>query len=512
MRSKKTPPTYVVIAILCLTLLPGPAEAQEVLVLGEQDEWTRMASLDGVGRVLGVRSSTDLVLRDAGPRIDETVDLYLSFDGPSLEGLRGNYHVRQAERVQTAHSQLARLGDGAAYFHPTSRGITLEALPSAMLAPGSSWGSFSISFWLKPSLVMDGEIVFRRRGTGDARLPSFRPGRDAEIRAEIVDGRLSWVLDGIFSSTARSLDVRLTGRSRLVPNTWTHHSLQFDAEVGLLEYLVDGVPEDLTHTSPTGREMPTIYYPSLGPLSDPFVEIAPSFVGLIDEFEIISADRGVYRPGYYSPDPGVALTEVFDLGMPLSRLVGVEVDARRPGNSELVVSYRISPRRFGPRTAGPEWIYLVDDELPADGEEAELRGRFVQFRFALYPDGSLTQTPRIASLRLNYEPNLAPVPPARVAATPYDGAVRIDWSRVPEADVRGYYLYFGTSSARYAGFAGMDSPIDVGDTTSITLHGLENGVLYYFAVSAYDEAPERADLVLSQEVHARPLGLYDAPP
>ncbi len=471
-----------------------------------------MASLDGVARVLGVRSSTDLILEDSRRNIDRTVDLYLSFDGPSPDDLHGNYALRQAERVQTAPAQLARLGDGAAYFHPISGGITLEALPGAMLAPGSSWGSFSISFWIKPSLVTDGEIVFRRRGTGDGRLPTFRPSRDSEIRAEIVAGRLAWILDGVFSSNDRPLDVRLTGRSRLVPGTWTHHSLQFDADVGLIEYLVDGVPEDLTHTTPTGRETPTILYPSLGPLSDPFVEIAPSFVGLLDEFEIISAERSVYRPGSYSAHPGVALSEVFDLGMPQSQLLRVDLDARRPGNSELVVSYRISSRRFDPRAESPEWRYLVDDDLPLDSEGDEVRGRYVQFRFQAYPDGSLTQTPRIASLRLSYEPNLAPVPPARVAATPYDEAVRIDWSPVPEADVRGYYLYFGTSSARYAGFAGMESPIDVGNSTSMTLHGLENGVLYYFAVSAYDMAPERADLVLSQEVHARPLGLYDAPP
>ena len=54
----------------------------------------------------------------------------------------------------------------------------------------------------------------------------------------------------------------------------------------------------------------------------------------------------------------------------------------------------------------------------------------------------------------------------------------------------------------------MNSPLDVGDHTSVRIDGLNNGTLYYFAVAAYNKpehtlAPEPGEF--SREVAARPL-------
>lgn len=51
----------------------------------------------------------------------------------------------------------------------------------------------------------------------------------------------------------------------------------------------------------------------------------------------------------------------------------------------------------------------------------------------------------------------------------------------PNIDVvAGYKVYFGTASRVYG------SPIDVGNQTNYTVIGLDYGVKYYFAVTAYD--------------------------
>ncbi|MGB7623311.1 MAG: fibronectin type III domain-containing protein [Terriglobia bacterium] len=59
------------------------------------------------------------------------------------------------------------------------------------------------------------------------------------------------------------------------------------------------------------------------------------------------------------------------------------------------------------------------------------------------------------------------------------GDATLTWD--PNIDVvAGYKLYFGTASRVYG------PPIDVGNQTSYTVVGLDYGVKYYFAVTAYD--------------------------
>ena len=70
----------------------------------------------------------------------------------------------------------------------------------------------------------------------------------------------------------------------------------------------------------------------------------------------------------------------------------------------------------------------------------------------------------------------------------------------------GYYVYYGNKSGEYLGSIALQgpSPIKVGNTTSLTLTGLKNGTIYYFAVSAYSRIDDRINGLLSQEVYARP--------
>jgi len=77
-------------------------------------------------------------------------------------------------------------------------------------------------------------------------------------------------------------------------------------------------------------------------------------------------------------------------------------------------------------------------------------------------------------------------------AYPKDGAVELHWSRVPEADLAGYLVYYGERPGEYfgAGADQGDSPIDAGDTTALTLTGIPNGRLLYFVVAAYDSGPD----------------------
>lgn len=69
------------------------------------------------------------------------------------------------------------------------------------------------------------------------------------------------------------------------------------------------------------------------------------------------------------------------------------------------------------------------------------------------------------------------------------------WDPNQEPDLAGYKLYYGTSSGSY------QQSVDVGNLTQYSLSGLQNGVTYYFAVTAYDT--EGYESGYSNEVSAR---------
>jgi hypothetical protein len=62
----------------------------------------------------------------------------------------------------------------------------------------------------------------------------------------------------------------------------------------------------------------------------------------------------------------------------------------------------------------------------------------------------------------------------------------------PLADLQGYRVYIGTSSAAYG------APIEVGNVTEHRVENLESGGTYYFAVTAYDASGNES--VFSNEV------------
>ena len=68
--------------------------------------------------------------------------------------------------------------------------------------------------------------------------------------------------------------------------------------------------------------------------------------------------------------------------------------------------------------------------------------------------------------------------------------VTLAWDANTESDLAGYKLHYktGSSGPPYNGTGALEgySPIDVGNVTEFTIHGLSDGVTYYFVATAYD--------------------------
>jgi hypothetical protein len=423
--------------------------------------------------------------------VERDTDLLLSFE-PQTDGDRaGNYAVqRSGERA----GQRARVGEGAAAFSATGGGMVLEPRPGTLLAPGSSPGDFSVEFWLLPVSANNGEVVLRWEGI----LGDVVSGRPQSIRVAIHNRRLVWTFENVFQTPeGQRFTATLSGRDLLVPRHWQHHLLRYRADIGLIEYLVDGRVQDVTHTTSSGGEEGDVFVPLIGSRSPRRVEIGSAFSGLMDELRITR--RFVTDPNLTpeTPDPGHVVFGPIDLGQAGSLLSSVSGSVHVPGRSDVRLYYRIADSDL---MGDGQWVHFERAEkiLPPAS------GRYVWLRAELYPGEPGDPSPQVRRLEIAYEPNDPPPPPRGVTATPGDGRVTLSWNPVRGDTVQGYRVYYGTRSGEYLGTAASQgsSPIDVGSDTGLTIRGLENGRLYYFAVAAYDESMR--SLLYSREVVARP--------
>lgn len=60
------------------------------------------------------------------------------------------------------------------------------------------------------------------------------------------------------------------------------------------------------------------------------------------------------------------------------------------------------------------------------------------------------------------------------------GIIKLAWDPNIETDLAGYKIYYGVASRTYT------TVINVGNVTTYSVHGLDQGVTYFFAATAYD--------------------------
>jgi hypothetical protein len=324
--------------------------------------------------------------------------------------------------------------------------------------------------------------------------------------------RIAWEFDGLFALPSAQggarIAVTLLGTRQLLPRVWHHHLLRFDSREGLLEYALDGVPEGIAHVTSNGKESGTIAVPRIGRESSGPLTLGAGFTGLIDELRI--SRRFVESPTLqrYLGRTGTATSRIIDLGFSGTRILRIEAVTSTPADSSVGFYYQVADGWTRQKLLlGPvDWVPFTP---PGDFKDG-LRGRYVQLMVELFPDGTRMHSPRLSSLRIVYEPNFPPIPPAGLVAAPGNGTVTLSWRKVNELGVKGYRIFYGSEPHNYLGRGAAQgaSPLEAGDKTAFEITGLANGSLYYFAVVAVDgsDPPQQSDF--SAEVSARPSRIY----
>jgi len=478
-------------------------------VLGREDGWRDFPSVENVVRRPGMWGTLDLYLReDEYLPVSGQTDLLVHFNRESEGEATGHYRLERGRTLIAAEGRV--MGEAGAGFNGERRGMQLAPQAGALFARDTRWGDFSIEFWLRPSLVSDGEEVLAWSGSRwrDRRL------KPQELRCAVRSRRLAWEFVNFFAAGAgeaaggRQAVIRLEGISTLVPRTWHHHLLRFDSGSGLLEYLVDGVPEAVTYVlaSATQGGVPAKdgapLAPYIGEADSAPLLLGRGYTGFLDELRISRVFVEDPVLARFDGRAGVAASSPLDLGYTGTRLKRIEAVYGAQGDSDVFFYYRLADRLSSDQLDG-DWVqFRPGVELP------QARGRYLQLRVELFPDGRRTLSPQLSELRVVYEQDLPPAPPAGVQAVAGNARVRLAWSLVREEDVRGYLVYYGLAPGNYHG-TGADrgpSPIDVGSATELELQGLENGRLYYFSVVCYDSTVPPHRSAFSKEVSARPSG------
>lgn len=486
-------------ALLLLLLASALVAREQTIVLGQEDQWQPVSSIDRLIVREGRAGYLDLELLPFRHEADASTELLLQFDSFPLSDQVGNHFVMA--QMPELSTTTVRSGLASLLLDSPDDVVTIFPGAGSLFQPGVEWGSFSLEFWLYPVTLRDGDEVIHWQAR-EGRSGEFR---EQSIAVTVERRRLRFSFANFFvPPDESSYSVDLSAIDGLIPRKWSHHLVRFDSKTGLFEYLVDAIPQEITHITESGREDGSVFFPRIAQFANGGIELGRRFTGAIDELRV--SRRFVEDPTLqrFWQDGGSFESQILDLGSPGAIVSGISAEATTPGMTDVFLYYRTSNRRDSATALPGEWVpVLPDSEFPP------AMGRFVQIRAELFPDARITQSPSLSTVRIAYRPDPPPLPPTTLRAVPGDGTVALQWAPAQDPDIDGYLVYYGEQPGRYFGIDSElgESPIDVGLATTVILTGLKNGSLYYFAVSAYD-ASGVGNTALSTEVAARPAKAY----
>lgn len=473
--------------------------------LGGRNGWPEAQTADGITSGTGRFGWQSIELATNARTLNSYTDLLVSFE--DVGGFRavdtaGNYTVVSNTLVQAGS---ANVGKAAALSRGESGGLVLHAKPNALFGSSGYMGSFTIEFWLSPSIAENGEKVFSWRSSRNVNsYPMYQM-----ITASFFSNHLEWDFTNVFSGyTQDKGEIKLISYRTIIPDKWAFHQISFDDETGLLEYKIDGQTEALRYITATGRENGSIFSPVMGVPAD--IEICSNYTGCIDDFRILRCPERMlpeeekagsfYGYDKYKNSVGRFVSQPI-LTSTGSVLNSISALTSIPDQTDVRFYVRAGDNHFNWTDSYPAWKPV------AVGERIEgVAGLYLQLAMELFTDGSQSKTPSVTSVTLNYQEKKPPLPPFGIHAVAGDGTVTVSWQQTPDETAGGYFVWYGTRPGEYLGRAAVEgaSPVDARKESTITLTGLENGRIYYFAVSSYAKDNKKVNGILSEEVWARP--------
>ena len=513
--------TLVTVDISAQTEFIGKSELRSIQ-WGGADGWHDIISFTNTIKKRGPLQEYAVQLADNSPQKDENTELLLNFD----RSVRNRVFLqselyREGEVDIFPSTEIRKYGDRCARFLHHENIIELIPLEGSIFQARGEIESFTIDFYLFPTSVHDGSEIF----SWHAPVIELN-GRYTGIKAFFRDGRLFWLLERLFQdSSGARYDVLVAENTETPLREWHHHAIVYDASNGMLTLLNDGEESNIRWITVDGTEGSTSLRGYFSPYLKVPIAIGKDYYGYVDELRI---SRG--RPRFYLGnfrEHGEIKSDVIDSGHKGTRIASIQWDAREENGTAVRVFFRFSEMYFDPFSeadeeqridsqdssivsdAGlpyilPRWIQVRNGErIPGQIPV----GRYFQWKALLYGTKSL-YTPVLLNLRVTLELDPPPFAPILLEAQPRDGAVRLVWVKNKESDLKGYRIYYGSGSRNYFGKHAKtgESPFAVGPVDSFIVEGLKNEEVYFFSITAFDEADQESGF--SNELIVRPSSVY----
>lgn len=482
---------------LCLLVLSSVFAEDKKIVLGGKTGWPHLEKMDGITTGKGRFGYTCMQLATNARSAGDETDLLLDFENVRERDVTGHYTVTKDKML---HTNSAIMGKGAGLSNDTG-GLRLSGCDGSLFGTSGNTGSFTIEFWLSPSIAENGEVVFSWRSSRTiASYPLYQM-----ITASFLNNHLQWSFTNVFNGyTDNDGEVSLMSYRTIIPDRWCHHVISFDEDSGLLEYRIDGQLEALRYVTSNGKERGgSVFTPQLGVVAE--IAICPRYTGSIDDFRIQRIPQDDLNPELrydtYKIDGGRFETEplLVTEGSTLTRIDAVTTE---PAQTAVVLYVRSGDNYFNWTDDEPAWIPVKSGVAVKN-----VQGLYFQVAADLFPDGGGKHTPSVTELDITYSEVPSPLPPFTVNAEAGDGQVTLRWSYSVDDTAGGYFVYYGDRPGEYIGREAVEglSPINAGNVSSFTLSGLKNGKIYYFAIASYSRLDNKILGTLSKEVYARPL-------
>ncbi len=476
------------------------AESKSI-VLGGKTGWPELSSKEGVTFGTGRFGYEAVELSTNARSVTGGTDLLLDFEGDegkkSFSDLAGKYSVQSNSLLRSPNSVMGR---HSALSRGNGKGLVLRGNADSIFGRQGGTGSWTIEFWLCPSIAENGERVFEWRSSrivNDYVLFQM-------IEASFFNNRMQWNFTNIFDGmTDNKGEVTLLSYSALIPDKWSHHEISYDEETGLLECKIDSRVEALKYITEGGREGKTIYQPVLGEVAS--ISIAPAYTGCIDDFRILSQVTDSSQPKNLNYDKykidGGRFESMPIMVTPGSVMENLQIIDNVPPQTEIRYYVRAGENFYNWSDTNPVWVQVKKGE-----KITGVKGRYFQIAADLFPDGAGRSAPSVTEIKINYTQVAPPTAPFKVKAVPGDGFVDLSWSYSVDENAGGYYIFYGNRPGEYLGTDANEgpSPIKVDNITSFRLTGLRNGAIYYFALSTYSKEEAQISGNLSKEADARP--------
>ena len=487
----------LVFVSLCLLVLSSAFAEDKKIVLGGKAGWPSLSVMDGVTLGKGKFGYDCMQLATNSRSSDSGTDLLIDFETSRERDITGNYSVKKDNMLHTTKSVM---GKGAGLSNDQG-GLRLSGAAGSLFGTSGNTGSFTIEFWLSPSIAENGEIVFSWRSSRTvADYPLYQM-----ITASFINNHLEWSFTNVFNGyTNDDGEVSLASYRTIIPDHWCHHVVSYDEDTGLLEYRIDGQLEALKYVTSNGRERGgSVFTPQLGVVAD--IDICPQYTGSIDDFRIERRAADEVNPELhydtYKVDGGRFVTEPL-LVTDGATLTKIDAVTTEPAQTAVVLYVRSGDNYFNWTENEPAWVLVKSGEAIQN-----VHGLYFQVAADLFPDGGGKHTPSITELDINYTEVPLPLPPFTVNAKAGDGEVTLTWGYSVDDTAGGYYVYYGERPGEYIGREAVEgfSPVNAGNVSSLTLTGLKNGKIYYFAIASYSRLDNKIMGNLSKEVYARPI-------